>query len=519
MKFLDLWLLVLLPAAARSEITRVDLVLPPSSDRLQFTQEFLRAPGIIDLSDLKFTAVSDAEADDVFSTSLDVQGSRSSSVVDIVVFTVPSSCTRTDAGCGWTTMGVGVYGGRKTHKDLYCCNEEAIVLKLCHNASFGRLILDKDKFKGQHRFLEIPPGRKSFRDVPVPSGKLSQNKTGWYAIVFANCNDNGRLVTSEGTLVLQNTHGYLPGDYYGLCLFVIGVAATYSSLAVWYAYLMRIHESSPIEKWVLVTVTLGALEMLALIAYYGLWNRSGYRPGVLFYFVMLFRVFQEVLLLSLLVLLSWGWGVIHQSLDRPFLGLVVAGTVYIGVLTARDYIDGIMIQKANTPGLIPDQLLDAEDILNATGHVMGIAYLVWILLAIFRTMRYFKRNGQPQGRRRFFILGCSVLLSLLVTTGGGTLAFSYANNYGTWTFTESIAGVFHIVTEVQYLLLQMTVACLWKPHPSVAVMDVPGTEDHGDENGIEMPVPGGVSVESVGAEPSDSSDSHDRLKVADGQLS
>jgi Fe-S cluster biogenesis protein NfuA len=48
---------------------------------------------------------------------------------------------------------------------------------------------------------------------------------------------------------------------------------------------------------------------------------------------------------------------------------------------------------------------------------------------------------------------------------------------------------------------------------------VPRTEDHGDENGIELPVPGGVSVESVGAESSDSNDSHDRLKVADGELS
>jgi Lung seven transmembrane receptor len=294
MNFVGLWLLVLLPAAARSKITRFDLVLPATSEQLQFTQELLRAPGIIDLSDLKLTAVSDAEAYGFFSTSLDVQESRSSSVVDIVVFTVPSSYTRAD--CGWTTMGVGnstfvnEYGG-KTKTTRYCCNEEAIGWKLCHNASFGRLILDKDKFKGQHRFLEIPPGRKSFRDVPVPSGKLSQNKTGWYETVFANCNDNGRLVITEGTLVWQNIHGYLPGEYYGFCLFVIGVAATYSSLAVWYAYSIRIHESSPIEKWVLVTITLGALEMLALVACCGMWNRSGYRPDMLFYFVMLFSGF------------------------------------------------------------------------------------------------------------------------------------------------------------------------------------------------------------------------------------
>jgi hypothetical protein len=67
-----------------AQIEPLDVILPASSSQVQFVEGFIQAPGSVDLSSWKFSAVSE-ENDDFFT-----EGSR----VDVVVFYQPSLALR-----------------------------------------------------------------------------------------------------------------------------------------------------------------------------------------------------------------------------------------------------------------------------------------------------------------------------------------------------------------------------------------------------------------------------------------
>jgi hypothetical protein len=163
---------------------------------IQFVEGFIQAPGSVDLSSWKFSVVS-KEDEDFFP-----EGSR----VDVVVFYQPSACSQTSQSCGWASLGVGnstqtigINGIQKVTR--YCCNQEAIDWKLCDASSYGTLIIDNTKFRGDRRFVEYPPGQRRFVNETLRYGRLPQTKTGQYEIVVANCNDNGRTIHIEGNSV------------------------------------------------------------------------------------------------------------------------------------------------------------------------------------------------------------------------------------------------------------------------------------------------------------------------------
>ena len=83
-------------------------------------------------------------------------GSEAGTFIDIVLFQEPSSCANTRYGCDWTRLGVGASDSAGNLR--WCCSDDAAALGLCDGGPKreGRLILDSDKFRGQHKFLAVP---------------------------------------------------------------------------------------------------------------------------------------------------------------------------------------------------------------------------------------------------------------------------------------------------------------------------------------------------------------------------
>ena len=113
----------------------------------------------------------------------------------------PSECANTRFGCDWTELGVGASDGVGNLR--WCCSDDAVALGLCNGGpkQEGRLIVDPDKFQGQHKFLPVPPSGVWSRNVKFGGFDLKEGEgtSGKYVLVVTNCNDlMGRNLTVTG---------------------------------------------------------------------------------------------------------------------------------------------------------------------------------------------------------------------------------------------------------------------------------------------------------------------------------
>ena len=122
----------------------------------------------------------------------------------------------------------------------WCCSDDAAALGLCKGGpkQEGRLIVDPEKFNGEHRFLGVPPSGNWQRSVKFGMFDLKDVKgedaTGKYVLVVSNCNDViGRNLTVSGDYVWKSVHGYLPGNLFGEMYFFSFLTICYLILIAW----------------------------------------------------------------------------------------------------------------------------------------------------------------------------------------------------------------------------------------------------------------------------------------------
>jgi len=189
--------MALLGTAAKAEIRAIDILMPPTDAYVHFTDGYLIAPGYIDLSGIQFTALTEALQDEddtsffgagdknddlgipddlddgfiagepprrrrrllqygILNRNLEGGVEVGSTTIDVAVFPLPASCAGTRNGCDWTDFGIG--GKLEDGTTRWCCSNDAIDFGLCSGGDdYGKLIIDDEKFDGNHRFVEIAP--------------------------------------------------------------------------------------------------------------------------------------------------------------------------------------------------------------------------------------------------------------------------------------------------------------------------------------------------------------------------
>ena len=265
------------------------------------SEGYVVTPGYVDISNLVFTTADnggtpeqyipeereDDDEDGNIRRNLDEDSyalfQSGSSFIDIVLFHEPPECANTRLGCDWTELGIGKNDGVGNLR--WCCSDDASALGLCDGGpkQEGRLIVDPNKFKGEHRFLGVPPNGQWSRKVKSGMFDLKDEKeegTGKYVLVMANCNEMmGRNVTVSGRYVWKSSHGYLPGNLFGEMYFFSALTIFYVILFIWYALKMSIYrdEILPIHKWMAVTIGIGLLEVFFKGGDLFVWNVDGDR--------------------------------------------------------------------------------------------------------------------------------------------------------------------------------------------------------------------------------------------------
>lgn len=437
---------------------------------------------LLDLDDDEFNADDDTTStanddrtdddmggDDGVDDSVDNGGGRrrqllsTNSFVDILVFQEPSSCATSRQGCPWTDLGIGA-----KHKDgtsRWCCSEEALALGMCSADQKGRVIVDP-KAAVDRRSVQVT-SEVGFHSK-IERGVIEEQESGRYVILWANCDDeNGRPIHVSGVAVIKSAHGYLPGELYGFLFFYSVLTILYVVLALVYAYAMHVNEDSriQIETWILITVVLGLVESLFKLGDVWVWNEDGRQETWIAVFGILVGVVKSGVSRCLLVMVALGWGVTRPSLGQKLKWIVIAGIVYVVVAALRDLMILIAVEDVKELSeRVETDLFDIYTILSFVVAAMDVMFALLILDSLSTTMEYLEGLKQTRKLQRFLSLRCLFLFAVLFAAVWAI--FAMFNSFADGILSEEDAWIVDGATQVNYFIILLGVACLWRPSPT-----------------------------------------------------
>jgi hypothetical protein len=431
-------------------------------------------------------------------------------IIDIAAFPLPSSCVHSINGCDWTSLGLGAKHDDGTVR--WCCTAEAQRLGMClagsRSAQLGRIIIDRTLFKGESRSIQVPgDGTTVVKIVAANKPKIRAKESGMYALVLASCSDGGRPVMVNGTAAVRSSHGYLPGELYGFMFFFAVLTVLYFVLVLAYGFAMHLNEESriPIEKWILATIVLGLLEMTFRLGDVYVWNEDGYQQQWIALVGAVFGVMKQGWSRCLLVTVSLGWGVTRDTLGRKLKWIVVAGLTYVGVAASRDV--SLIVAVDDVKELsqrVETELFDLYTILTFVLAALDVLFAMWILDSLASTMEYLESMKQSRKLARYIRLRCLFLFAILFALV--YVVFAVITSVTTGIVAEEDAWLVDSATEMNYFVVLVGVAILWRPNPSAReyayAMELPSMRDDGV---------GGSELELTGTVPSamDSFDDED----------
>eukprot|EP00560_Eucampia_antarctica_P008375 CAMPEP_0197825104 /NCGR_PEP_ID=MMETSP1437-20131217/2240_1 /TAXON_ID=49252 ORGANISM="Eucampia antarctica, Strain CCMP1452" /NCGR_SAMPLE_ID=MMETSP1437 /ASSEMBLY_ACC=CAM_ASM_001096 /LENGTH=483 /DNA_ID=CAMNT_0043424969 /DNA_START=269 /DNA_END=1720 /DNA_ORIENTATION=+ len=415
------------------------------------------------------------QEDDFVSTpSKDSGGNRithdsisfSSQAVEILVFEEPAECARSQNGCDWSKLGVGVVDSDGINH--WCCSEDELYTGVCakETDTFGRLIIDKTTFNGEYRFVPIPvlgpfESKEKLMEIDVTEGN------GKYTIVIANCDDYGRNVKMEGPYVWKSNHGFLPGERFEEWNFMIAILVIYICLFLWYGMSMKKYSDSSIElqMWIIFTVGVGLAEVFFRVGDYWVWNEDGTRLWFSHYSGMMLGVCKRALSRCLIIMVSLGWGVVRDTLGDHKRIIIIVGIAYTIASIVFEISDVIRNEELKQAKKDPaTRLVDFIKFMIFVVELIDVFIYFWVFDALSNTIKYLENMSQHMKLRRYlklrFILSFSVLFSVVWVIFGivdslvETAIFDYEQKWvvqGAW--------------EVNYLAILISVAILWRPHP------------------------------------------------------
>jgi hypothetical protein len=217
----------------------------------------------------------------------------------------------------------------------------------------------------------------------------------------------------------------------------------------------------PIEKWIIGTIFIGLVELCLRTADYVLWNETGYQNLAVAVAGILFGIVKHAVSRCLVLMVSLGWGVVTDSLNRITLTLIIIlGIAYAVVGAIVDISLIYAIEDMKTISFDAEmEVLDFAIFMNGVLALISLVFTIWIVIALIMTMVRLRSTSQTRKLGRYLrltaILSVSIILSALVTYAAAVR--------GEDLQSERIVDT---VTEAVYLFLLIGVACLWRPNES-----------------------------------------------------
>mmetsp|Transcript_67930 Transcript_67930/g.100773 ORF Transcript_67930/g.100773 Transcript_67930/m.100773 type:complete len:344 (+) Transcript_67930:1063-2094(+) len=296
---------------------------------------------------------------------------------------------------------------------------------------------------------------------------------------MANCSEKGRNVKVDGKYEWKSKHGYLPGNLFGELYFFVTLTVIYFLTFLWYSISMKCNEDSiiPIQQWILLTIFIGLLEVFFKGGDFFVWNEDGVRLWFAMYTGIILGVSKRAISRCLIVMVSLGWGVIRDTLGEQMKKIIALGFIYFGCSTARDIMTVFGITENQLLSIDQEEeIFDLVTILTFVVAAMDVTFYMWILDSLNGTMQYLENMSQNMKLQRYLRLRCILLFSILFAVVWAV--FGIVDNLMDGHMMEvSNEWLVSAVWELNYLIVLIAVAWLWKPDPKAKeyayVMELP----------------------------------------------
>lgn len=281
------------------------------------------------------------------------------------------------------TSDVDVYQGQaKKENVLYLMNTKDVSDK------------DQDWYTFSVPWIPLE-SKETTAAVPPASKEEPMHQTAVYILMISNCGNYsaGRI---SGSIIVRNSHGYLPGNEYHKLPFYGWLAIAYVGISILWAGLLmrRCSDVFHIQWYIGAVILLGLIEAFLWWMFYNHWNTVGSRSTMFFCFALLMTVIKTISSYMLILVASLGWGITRPFLDRSTIKQIVIFTaVYIVVDFARQSILSFR-HSHSISTLFVIICLAPFAMLNGT-----IFY--WILMALSSLIESLEGRNQPDKLQLF----------------------------------------------------------------------------------------------------------------------
>ena len=455
------WMLVafcyFLVLPVRAEIAKVKMVMPPSFSTIEMNEAFIKGPGHLDLSRLSFSLM--RETDDTAST-------RNATVIDMAAVRMnPRRCQgKTKTAEQLACAGIGT--SAPSDYSLYCCTQVALDRGDC--ATFGRLIINETLFSGKRRTVAVASSSPEENRLMGGDAVLHLYSSGLYTLVLANCNgDSGEPVRAEGEIIWKSAHGYMYGELFGVMDSFIFLSCWYVVLLVWYGgrKYASTNEGVPAERWILVGIAFGFLNIAMNMTQMSILNRRGYRILWLSIATVFCNSAKQLAARCGGLLLAMGAGsaprdsATESSINtKPVYRL---GMAFLIISVATDTSFAYVVNSFKTHTLDEEKgMLEFTEFLLGVLVVMDGVFFIWTLRAIRRTVTALSTTlNRPKALQRYTRFRTIIRTSIATAIVVSALQFVPRAPL----FARRYHGILNVLTETLYVAVFTGVAILWRP--------------------------------------------------------
>jgi len=398
------------------------------------------------------------------------------SAVELLLFAEPNDCANTRDGCDWTELGVGA---KNEVESRWCCNEDAIDLGLCAKANSGKIIVAHKKFTGSYAMVRVPD--KGVGKAGRSDGLMKTEISGHHVLIIANCG-LGEDVIVRGESIWTSVHGYLPGDLWQEFEFISVLTFLYAIILCWYGYKMHVYSdyAIPIQKWLLVTLLTGFIEVLFKAGDYWIWNEDGIRFEPVMYVGIFAGVLKRSISRGLILMVCLGWGVVRDTLGGKMRKIILFIIAYTVVSSLRDVFTSFAVTD---PDLTTDEehkVVDLVAIFTFATATLDVIIYLWILDSLNATIDHLETMSQHQKLKIMLRLRLILILSILFAVFWSI--FGIVNLYLDERILDlESAWAVNGAWEVNYLFVLVCIALLWKPNERAKelayAMELPSSGD------------------------------------------
>jgi hypothetical protein len=338
----------------------------------------------------------------------------------------------------------------------FCCTYEDVNSKQCEKVD--QLLVQKPvgtKYSDVNVYsstVNFPESASQKSDV-----KMTIRMTSVYILVFSNCGEFSDA-TVEGSVIVKNAYGFLPGNeyhkmpFYGWLLLVyVGLAVAWMVLSIrWWK------EVFTIQNCISAVIFFGLIEAFLWYIFFNDWNTTGFRGKVLFILSILSSVVKSIFSYMLVLVAALGWGVTRPYLDRQVI-LKIQAVCFLYIIL--DFIREAVLSFRHSHSLsLAFVLLCLLPVSLLNG---GIFY--WVFTALSSLMETLRDRRQFEKLALFQTLWKILIFALTVATL--TLLFQIFNLSRSittrwkyqWLFAD---GVSHVL----FLVVLAAMMYLWAPH-------------------------------------------------------